>query len=103
MPLSEEELLARDAGRNIGEELLAAIRDVNAGNIGATYSVEAVETKIESSPDFDIDYAKAKPSRFAESQSELTVVLDSDVAAVFKTSEAVNKILRAIISSVPRY
>ncbi|MFM8332397.1 MAG: hypothetical protein ACKN9T_11970 [Candidatus Methylumidiphilus sp.] len=38
MPLSENELLARDAKRNIGEELLAAIRDVKAGNIGATYT-----------------------------------------------------------------
>ena len=95
MPLSEEELLARDTGRNIGEELLTAIRDVKAGNIGASYLVEADK---ESFP----YYAKAKPNRFSESNTELNVVLDSDVAAVFKTSESVNKILRAIISSVLR-
>lgn len=99
MPLSEEELLARDAGRNIGEELLAAIRDVKAGNIGASYSVDANKEFLQ---EYDLDYAKAKPNRFAESKPELTIVLDSDVAAVFKTSESVNKILRAIISSVPR-
>ncbi len=40
MPLSEAELLERDANRNIGEELLQAIQDVKSGNIGATYTVE---------------------------------------------------------------
>jgi len=40
MPLDEETLKRRDAGRNIGEELLQAIRDVKAGNYGARYSVE---------------------------------------------------------------
>ena len=39
MPLTETELLARDAKRNIGDELLQAIRDVKAGNMGAQYSV----------------------------------------------------------------
>jgi putative transcriptional regulator len=41
MPRREKELLARDARRNIGEELLEAIRDVKAGRHGATYTVEA--------------------------------------------------------------
>mgnify|MGYP001238640159 CR=1 FL=1 len=41
MPLSEKELLERDAGRNIGEELLDAIRDVKAGNYGDSYELEA--------------------------------------------------------------
>lgn len=31
MPLDEKELLARDAKRNIGEELLQAVRDIKAG------------------------------------------------------------------------
>ena len=39
MPLSEEELLARDAQRNIGEELLQAILDIKAGRYGAVYLV----------------------------------------------------------------
>jgi len=39
MPLSEEELLARDAQRNIGEELLQAIIDIKAGRYGAVYQV----------------------------------------------------------------
>ena len=32
---------ARDAGRNIGDELLQAIRDVKGGKYGAKYQVEA--------------------------------------------------------------
>ncbi len=40
MPLTEEQLQKRDASRNIGEELLQAIRDVKAGNIGAQYAVQ---------------------------------------------------------------
>lgn len=31
MPMTEQELLARDAGRDLGAELLQAVRDVNAG------------------------------------------------------------------------
>jgi len=43
MPLNETKLLERDAERNIGEELLAAIRDVKSGNHGACYAIEANE------------------------------------------------------------
>jgi putative transcriptional regulator len=41
MPRREKEILLRDAKRNIGEELLQAIRDVKAGRHGAKYKVEA--------------------------------------------------------------
>jgi putative transcriptional regulator len=34
-------IAARDAKRNIGEELLQAIKDVKAGKCGAKYQVEA--------------------------------------------------------------
>lgn len=34
MPMNERELEARDAGRDIGAELLQSMRDVKAGNIG---------------------------------------------------------------------
>jgi putative transcriptional regulator len=40
MPLKEKDLAARDAERNIGEEILNAIREVKAGKIGSRYSVE---------------------------------------------------------------
>ncbi len=41
MPLNEKKLRARDARRDIGKELLQAIRDVKAGREGARYQVEA--------------------------------------------------------------
>jgi len=53
-------------------------------------------------PEYDFDYSKSKPNRFAEAKPSTTVVLDSDVAAVFTTSEAVNKALRAILSAIPK-
>lgn len=43
MPLSEKELLERDAKRNIGEELLAAVLDVKAGRHGAVHRVAPTE------------------------------------------------------------
>ncbi|GAB6042379.1 helix-turn-helix domain-containing protein [Endothiovibrio diazotrophicus] len=40
MPTSKRSIEARDAERNIGDELLEAIRDIKAGNYGATHRVE---------------------------------------------------------------
>jgi len=53
--------------------------------------------------DYRFDYRKAKPNRFAAAMSEGTVavVLERDVAAVFKSSEAVNSFLRSAISAMP--
>jgi hypothetical protein len=55
--------------------------------------------------EYNFDYQRAKPNRFASrSEKELmaVVVLDKDVAQVFKTPEAVNKILRALIREMPQ-
>ena|SRR5690606_7068446 len=43
MPLTEQELLERDASRNIGEELLAAIADVRAGRQGDVHRIAPTE------------------------------------------------------------
>ena len=40
MPLSEKELFERDSKRNIGEELLQAVRDIKAGRVGRVSTVE---------------------------------------------------------------
>ena len=47
-------------------------------------------------PEYDFDYSKSKPNRFAEKYNQMkrTVVLDSDVAEDFPSSEAVNEALR---------
>ena len=52
-------------------------------------------------PEYDIDYSKAKPNHFAARVKRNTIVLDDDVADVFDSSEAVNRVLRALIQSLP--
>ena len=54
--------------------------------------------------EYQFDYSEAKPNRFASQigQDQLMIVLDPDVAAVFKTPESVNQVLRAIITSMPK-
>lgn len=54
-------------------------------------------------PEYNFDYSKAKPNRFAamQPQVQITVTLDPDVAEIFKTSEAVNRVLRAILTALP--
>lgn len=54
-------------------------------------------------PEYQFDYKKAKPNRFAErsGKPKLTVVvLDEDVAEVFSTPESVNKALRELIEAM---
>lgn len=54
--------------------------------------------------EYALDYSKARPNRFAarcKGESRV-VVLDPDVAEVFKTAESVNAVLRAIIESMPK-
>ncbi len=50
-------------------------------------------------PEYDLDYSKSKPNRFAEkyNQTQRTIVLDSDVANEFPSSESVNAALRFLI------
>jgi hypothetical protein len=55
--------------------------------------------------EYHFDYEKAKPNRFAArggKQVLKVVVLDEDVAQVFTTPESVNKVLRALIESMPK-
>lgn len=54
-------------------------------------------------PHYDFDYAKSRPNRFADRLTEETVavVLDPDVASVFRSSEAVNAFLRSVITAMP--
>jgi hypothetical protein len=53
--------------------------------------------------EYRFDYSRAKPNRFAEKMSRgvVAVVLEPDVAAVFKSSEAVNALLRSVIAALP--
>ncbi|MEY3807471.1 MAG: hypothetical protein RI893_447 [Pseudomonadota bacterium] len=51
-------------------------------------------------PEYNFDYSKAKPNRFA--QKVINVTLDEDVAKIFTDSESVNKALRAILTALPK-
>jgi len=55
-------------------------------------------------PEYDFDYSKAKPNRFASAglKRRVTIVLDEDVAKVFTTPESVNRALRAFIEAMPQ-
>ncbi len=56
------------------------------------------------SAEYRFDYRKSKPNRFAAAMSggAIAVVLEPDVAAVFKSSKTVNALLRSVISAVPQ-
>jgi uncharacterized protein (DUF4415 family) len=56
-------------------------------------------------PEYDFDLARVRPNRFAsrlKGKSVIAIVLDADVAEVFRSSEAVNAMLRSVISAMPQ-
>jgi hypothetical protein len=54
-------------------------------------------------PEYNLDYAKARPNRFAGQvdKSQVVVMLDADISEVLTTPESVNAILRALIKKMP--
>jgi hypothetical protein len=53
-------------------------------------------------PEYNFDYRKAKPNRFALNDDQRVIILDPDVTEYFKDSESVNRILRALIGNMPQ-
>ena len=55
-------------------------------------------------PEYRFDYAKARPNRFAGrvKPGSRAILLDADVARVFRTPESVNAVLRALIERMPQ-
>jgi len=55
-------------------------------------------------PEYRFDYRKARPNRFAERiyKDHCVVILDPDISRIFTTSESVNAILRALITTMPK-
>jgi len=53
--------------------------------------------------EYDFDYSKSRPNRFAArvAPGAVAVVLDPDVASVFESSESVNRFLRSAITAMP--
>jgi hypothetical protein len=60
---------------------------------------EPEEMKVE----YRLDYSAAKPNRFAERipKGSVAVLLDPDVAQLFKDAESVNAVLRALMATMP--
>ena len=54
--------------------------------------------------EYRFDYRKSRPNRFAPLMKGRTVaiVLDPDVASVFRSSESVNSLLRSVIKALPK-
>lgn len=54
--------------------------------------------------EYRFDYTKSKPNRFATriQPGAVAVLLDPDVARVFKSAETVNDVLRAVAAAMPR-
>jgi len=53
--------------------------------------------------EYQFDYARARPNRFASRYAEgsRVIVLDPDVARVFTSTESVNEVLRALMETMP--
>jgi len=66
-------------------------------------SKETPGIKEDMRPEYNFDYRKAKPNRFAARQDEgrVIVTLDPDVSEVFQTPDSVNRVLRALIEAMP--
>lgn len=66
-------------------------------NLSNENEIDALEAE------YRFDYTKARANRFAARMAEdsVVVVLDPDVAEVFKSPETVNKVLRALIATMP--
>ena len=85
---------------------LSVLGKQQGGNVEIMKNTKSVEQTASTADDmrdeYQFDYSKAKPNRFADKigRDQLMVVLDQDVAAVFKTPESVNQVLRAIITSM---
>ncbi len=54
--------------------------------------------------EYRFDYRKSRPNRFAPLMKGRTVavVLDSDIASVFRSSESINSLLRSVITALPK-
>ena len=54
--------------------------------------------------EYRFDYRKSRPNRFAPLMKggTVAVVLDPDVASVFRSPESVNSLLRSVITALPK-
>ncbi len=55
--------------------------------------------------EYQFDYRKSRPNRFAPlmKAGTIAIVLDRDVASVFRSPESVNSLLRSVITALPKH
>ena len=55
--------------------------------------------------EYQFDYRKSRPNRFASQMKggTVAVVLDPDVASVFRSPESVNSLLRSVINALHKH
>ena len=55
--------------------------------------------------EYQLDYGTSRPNRFAPLMKggSVAVVLDPDVASVFRSPESVNSLLRSVINALPKH
>lgn len=65
-------------------------------------ALSTADTSDDLRAEYDLDYSKSRPNRFASETSGavVAVTLEPDVAAVFNTPESVNRALRSVISGL---
>ena len=56
-------------------------------------------------PEYHLNYSKARPNRFANGilEGSFVVVLEPELAQIYKTPERVKAILEAIAQNIPQY
>jgi uncharacterized protein len=75
----------------------------NARIMKKTVAAESHSTVDDMRTEYRFDYRQARPNRFAgRTKDRVVVVLDPDISTVFTTPEAVNTVLRALISTMPQ-
>lgn len=86
-----------------GFSVLARSRDGSARTMKRNARREHREDGNEMRPEYHFDYGKARPNRFAGriQAGAVAVVLDPDVASVFRSAGKVNALLRSVISAMP--
>jgi uncharacterized protein (DUF4415 family) len=80
------------------------VRSVNAKNTKKGSGVGRRRSVSEPRAEYRLDYSKSRPNRFSErmSRDAVVIVLDPDVAKVFRDSKKVNDLLRATIAAVEK-
>jgi hypothetical protein len=68
-------------------------------------SKEIIDLEEDLLPEYDLDFSKSKPNRFAHALKNQGnfIQLDPDIVKYFHNAEEVNNALRALINAIPKH